>query len=305
MPNQRRITVPGSIYHVISQFVAREWFIAGDEERETYFRMLANGLAETDWICLAYAVMSSHIHIAAIAGKHPLEGWMRRANSPFGEWINHRLSRIGAVFARPDDYLVSSGRVGSTIAYIHNNPVRAGVVRSAAESEWTSHQAYLAPDRAPAWLAAKTGLELSGFADPSQFDAWVATMPGERPQLDPGQIERARLARDRQKAHVAADTQARIITTACASTVLAETASALGIDLDTLRSRDRHRELTAARRVAVHAGLALGLTQTSIAAELGLSPQAVSCARDRGLTTSLRAAHDRVVAALRTARLAA
>ena len=39
------------------------------------------------------------------------------------------------------------------IRYVHNNPVRAGVVERASESDWSSHRAYLGLAPTPDWLA--------------------------------------------------------------------------------------------------------------------------------------------------------
>jgi hypothetical protein len=87
--------------------------------------------------------------------------------------MNSRHDRIGSMFVRgPKALHVNRDGVGNVIAYIHNNPVRAGVVGAARESMWTSHRGYLdvAP---PAWLHVQEGLALSGFADANAFDEWV------------------------------------------------------------------------------------------------------------------------------------
>ena len=63
MPRKPRSNQPGVVYHLISRFVEREWFIKEEEEREYYVRLLGRALSESDWRCLAYAVMSNHIHL--------------------------------------------------------------------------------------------------------------------------------------------------------------------------------------------------------------------------------------------------
>ena len=72
------------------------------------------------------------------------------------------------------------------VSYIHNNPVRAGLVPTACESDWTSHRAWSGLDDVPAWLGVQQGLRLAGFADTPQgrmdFDRFVAeraAMPRE------------------------------------------------------------------------------------------------------------------------------
>jgi hypothetical protein len=157
---------------VISRFVEERWFITTDEQRSHYQRLLGKALAKTDWSCIAFAIMSSHIHIGMIAGRKPSESWSRAVNAPFARWFNEMHERIGPMFAgRADMIIERTPRVAHLIAYIHNNPVRAGVVGRARESSWTSHRAYIGGER-PAWLDVDRGLALSGLSG-DEIDEWV------------------------------------------------------------------------------------------------------------------------------------
>jgi putative transposase len=175
MPRRRQSIQPGSIYHLISRCVAREWFICGDEERERYLRLLGERLARSDWRCLAYAIMSNHVHLALLAGAASLKSWLAPTHSEFAEWINARLERIGAVFVRgPKILSVGDNGLAQVISYIHRNPVRAGIVANARDSTWTSHRAYLGDVATPTWLDTNIGLQRSGLLTPAELDAWVS-----------------------------------------------------------------------------------------------------------------------------------
>ena len=172
---RRPIIETGAVYHVISRFVAREWFICTEEERRGYLQVLGRGLAESDWRCFAYAIMSNHIHLGLVAGTETLASWIRPGHSQFADWINQRRERIGAVFVRgPNVRPVHRDGVARLISYIHCNPVRAGLVVDPRDSDWTSHQAYLGLSHRPSWLHIDLGIELAGFADAAELDAWTA-----------------------------------------------------------------------------------------------------------------------------------
>src|SRR5262245_19821839 len=112
MPRPIRHNVPGTVYHLISRFVDREWFVETPEERATYLRLLARAIQISDWLCLAYAVMSNHIHLAMLAGEQPLGPIIRQVHSPFADWMNRRHDRIGSMFVRgPKDYRVPPARI--------------------------------------------------------------------------------------------------------------------------------------------------------------------------------------------------
>jgi REP-associated tyrosine transposase len=182
---KNRSTTSGTIYHVISRFVGRQWFINSDEERRGYLSALGLHLAQTDWRCFAYAIMSNHIHLALLAGAMSLASWIRRPHNEFAQWINERSDRIGAVFVRgPNLVTVLPEGAARLIGYIHCNPVRAGLASQPAGSTWTSHRAYLGLTHRPPWLDVDLGLELAGFRTADTFDTWIRDAQLDRSALD-------------------------------------------------------------------------------------------------------------------------
>jgi REP-associated tyrosine transposase len=162
----------GNIYHLISRFVAKEWFIESAVERRGYLSLLGPAIEQTDWRLFCYAVMSSHIHLGVVAGTTTLASWMRPMHTAFANWMNIRRERIGAVFVRgPNVIHVRPDGAADLIRYVHYNPVRAGVVHCPKESDWTSHRAYFGISRQHAWLDVECGLELGGFSSRQAFAA--------------------------------------------------------------------------------------------------------------------------------------
>jgi putative transposase len=99
--------------------------------------------------------MSSHVHLVLQLSTDPIGLLMRKVNAPFGAWVNQKRGGLGTIPAdRPRSVLVHSDTYGmELIRYVHNNPVRAGVVSRASESGWSSHRAYLGLASCPSWLA--------------------------------------------------------------------------------------------------------------------------------------------------------
>jgi len=283
-----RASATGTLTHVISRFVDRDWLIRDDVERHVYLEMFGRAMRRTDWRCLAYALMSSHLHFAMMPGIAPLETWAKSVNSGFAQWLNARHGRLGPIFAdRPAEH---ARRVNqpALIAYIHNNPPNGGVVRRAKDSTWTSHRAYLGEASAPPWLHVAEGLALCGFkpSDRGAFDVWVNARRGDTVEtLD------MRAVRAAAKAH------ALEVATPCLaeeawevplftprgghvrpapSKVIEATTSVLGVERGAMCSRTNAPRLVEAKRVFVHAMRAVGNTASEAARQLGISPQAVS-----------------------------
>jgi hypothetical protein len=168
-----RSKAPGEVHHVISRFIENRYFLETDEQRARYLQLFSKAMKQTDWLCISYALMSSHLHHAFVAGNRAAESWSRRVNSPFANWYNKVHERTGALFGgRASMWIARVQNVGAVVAYIHNNPVRAGVVKRASQSTWTSHRAYIGAAAPPSWLHVTRGLELCGLAA-DEFDDWT------------------------------------------------------------------------------------------------------------------------------------
>jgi len=300
---------PGIVYHLIARCVNRDWLIRDDEDRETYLRLLGHAMSKSDWSCLAYAIMSSHIHLAMLAGQQALSAWLGYLHSPFVGVMNKKYSRLGPFFARgPRDYAILPQNEGKLIAYVHRNPVRARVVRRAADSTWTSHRAYAGLVVPPKWLHVDQGRARSGLVNPTDFDAWVDATPGDGGYVKLEEVRRQARRRGaievatptggetpmiplvaRPWAHIRHDPR-RIVE------VVVET---VGLPVELVCSARRSVEVIAARKVAVDAAIRLGVTAADIASALGITGAGALKIHRRSMGTDEREACDVVLQRLR------
>jgi hypothetical protein len=165
MPRYRRQIATGSVQHVVSRFVNREPLFDVEGARAQYLHRAGLVLGRSDWHALAYALMSSHVHWAMRAGEQPSAAVVKPLHVGFASWLNAKRGRLGPVFAdRHRTLAFETETAAALIAYIHNNPVRAGVVSDPADSNWTSHRAYIGIDPPPPWLDVEYGLHVCGFS---------------------------------------------------------------------------------------------------------------------------------------------
>jgi hypothetical protein len=278
MPRTPRRIEPGAVYHLISRFVDREWFITSDLERRQYLTLLGKAVIKSDWRCISFAVMSNHIHLGTVAGTQPLDSWIRRIHAPFADWMNRTHGRIGVMFVRgPKALPVAPEGVGSLIAYIHNNPVRAGVASAPTETDWTSHRYYAGLASPPAWLDVRDGLARAGFADRNLFDRWVSDP--EREEYAPA--DGVDDDRSDEGADVECGNARPAIWRPDPASLVRVTADELGLSVAQLCSRGRGRAQITARQVAVFCAEAVGVGGTELARALSLSQQGISYIRNR------------------------
>jgi len=102
----------------------------------------------------ALVLMPNHTHETFdIKDKYRFSEMMRNYHSRYGFIFNMRHERKGKVaYDRPKTCLIESERY-SMIAtfYIHANPVKAGIVKNAANYKWSTHKFY-AYGKREAWM---------------------------------------------------------------------------------------------------------------------------------------------------------
>lgn len=181
---------------MIARCVGGAFLIRGEQERAQYLDLLGKALGKTDAQVLAYCLMSNHVHLVVVHGDEPLERLLKPVHTGFALRLHRRQGRRkrqGPVFAdRPRRVLVQDDEyLLQLVRYVHNNPVRAGVVPDAASASayWSSHRAYLGVSEAPEWLRIGYVLERFGkrrAAARQRFDHFVraGASEGRRADLD-------------------------------------------------------------------------------------------------------------------------
>lgn len=309
------------VVHIISRFVNREYRVTTDQQRSEYLGRVASSLRNSDWVLFGYALMSTHIHWATIAGYEPLSRFIQPLHSGFALWLNRTQGKLGPVFAdRPRAVVMRPRDLGRLLAYIHNNPVRAGVVTAPQYCTWTSHRAYAGLDASPSWLAVGQGLHSAGFDTTArgrqQFHQFVCERSGEREpvlcgdslaqsrvdtrfQLDaPIELATPHLTEDdrlESAVTIRPGTPLRARWNGTPEELLSIVAKHTGISVPQLQSRERSRAVVCARRVALIVGHRhLSWTISEVGACLGISRQSAgrlirSQAPDSALAESLAA----------------
>jgi hypothetical protein len=292
-----RYITPTAVHHVISRFVDRGWELRDDTEREHYLHRFGRALGASDWRCLAYALMSNHVHLVMVAGADPVGSWLKRTRAPFANWLNARHGRLGPVFAeRPAIYAIEPASEARLIAYVHNNPVRAKVVVRAADSTWTSHRAYVGDAARPSWLDTADGLRRCGTKR-SGFDRWVraASMAIAYPSLTSASRAAHRFgalevgtASGPKTVPLVARRFARVRPSPAA--VVEAVSDVLVIPLHHFASRSPAPALVRARQVTVRVAMRCGLTIAEASAAIGVTRQAGSLLASRPTDRSMDAA---------------
>jgi REP element-mobilizing transposase RayT len=163
MTRRLRLHVPGGFYHVTLRGNHRQPIFFRDEDHGLLDRLVADSLQRYNARLHAYCWMPNHLHLLVQVSDTPLGRLQLRIASAYARTVQLRLQTTGHLFERrhhavlvdADSYLLT------LVRYIHLNPVRAGIVTSAADYPWSSHLVYLGRRSAP-WIT--TDFVLRQFA---------------------------------------------------------------------------------------------------------------------------------------------
>jgi putative transposase len=142
MPRQRRLILPDVAAHVIQRGNDRHACFREPTDYMVYLVTLRDLAAKHQCTVHAYCLMTNHVHL--LLTPHSGEGCtglMRDLGQRFVQYFNRRHDRTGTLWeGRFRSSVVESARyVLACYRYIELNPVRAGLVRDAADYPWSSH----------------------------------------------------------------------------------------------------------------------------------------------------------------------
>ena len=156
MPRQERTKSGTGIYHVMLRGINRQNLFEDDED---YLQMIMclQGLTERyDENCVAvepfctiysYCLMSNHLHLLIREQREDISSVIKRLGVAYAYYFNKKYQRNGHLFqdrfrsepVNTMEYFVTLMR------YIHQNPLKAGLVSSSGNYSWSSWHEYAGP----------------------------------------------------------------------------------------------------------------------------------------------------------------
>ena len=141
MPRRPRAFYPGVPTHLTARGVDDQPIFRSDLDRHELLALLREVTERVEWQVLCWCLMTTHYHLlVAVPRDEPRVSWaLQKVNSTYARWFNSRHRRRGHLFGErfADTLVGSDGHAGRTVAYILDNPVRAGIVKRYDEWPWS------------------------------------------------------------------------------------------------------------------------------------------------------------------------
>ncbi|NLW62889.1 MAG: transposase [Syntrophomonadaceae bacterium] len=145
MPRHRRMLSETGMYHVIMRGNERKNLFLDGKDKQKFLDILYVKKQESDFQVYAFCLMDNHIHLLLKESSEGLATMMKRINVSFAYYFNQKHQRIGHLFQDrfKSEPIENERYLLAVIRYIHNNPVKAGIVKKPEQYKWSSYNSYL------------------------------------------------------------------------------------------------------------------------------------------------------------------
>jgi putative transposase len=123
----------------------RQIIFEDDEDREKFLQTLKNCKTKSGYKIYGYCLMGNHIHILLHELDEKLGIIMRRIGASYVYWYNWKYKRCGHLFQdRYKSETVDTNEYFlAVLRYIHQNPVKASLVKKMLYYRWSSYNEYI------------------------------------------------------------------------------------------------------------------------------------------------------------------
>lgn len=184
MSRPLRIEYPGAWHHVMNRGRRSEKIFYTDHDRKSFIKILQEASELWNLRVAAYCLMDNHYHLLIQTPDGDLSRGMRHINSVYTQRFNRRHEKEGQLFrGRYKAVLVEAdSHLLEVLRYIHRNPVKAGIVKSLKDYQWSSHQGYLSRAKKWAWVHKGDLLAMLAVSPARQKSAYLNFVAGEEPE---------------------------------------------------------------------------------------------------------------------------
>ena len=142
MSDELRDEHPG-FHHVTCRGNNKRLIVLDDLDRFDFFGRLRRTVRRHGWQIVTYCLMDNHYHLVMEIGERGMSDGFCELHTGYATEFNRRHGRVNHLFGKRywngrlegEDALVAACR------YVLFNPVRAGLVSSPADWEWSSYRA--------------------------------------------------------------------------------------------------------------------------------------------------------------------
>jgi REP element-mobilizing transposase RayT len=144
VPRNARKKSESGIYHIILRGSNRQEIFHDDKDRIKFLETINKYRVKSKLEVYGWCLMGNHVHLLIEEGEEEISVTMKRIGVSYVWYYNFKYKTTGHLFqdryrsedVDNDKYLLT------VVRYIHQNPIKAGMVRSCIDWKWSSCAGY-------------------------------------------------------------------------------------------------------------------------------------------------------------------
>ena len=151
MARKARAKSKSGVYHIMVRGTNRQEIFHEEEDWIKFLNVINKYKIESQLIVYAWCLMGNHVHLLLKEGNENISNTMKRIQVSYAMYYNWKYTTTGHLFqGRFKSEKVETKRYLLTVVrYIHQNPVKAGIVKMPDEWKWSSCRAYYGKNNYP------------------------------------------------------------------------------------------------------------------------------------------------------------
>lgn len=144
MSRKAREKGESGIYHIMLRGANRQLIFHEDEDSRTFLETVGKYCENSETKVYGWCLMDNHVHLLLGEGNEELSVTMKRIGVSFVWYYNFKYKTTGHLFQDRfrSENVESNEYLLTVIRYIHQNPLKAGMVKRVDDWKWSSCHGY-------------------------------------------------------------------------------------------------------------------------------------------------------------------
>ncbi|KSU60389.1 transposase [[Bacillus] enclensis] len=144
MARHARRKSSSGVYHVIVRGANRQEIFHDEEDRLKFLDILQKYKTKSGMAFYAWCLMGNHVHLLVKEGSESISIVMKRIGVSYANYYNWKYKTTGHLFQDrfKSENVETVGYLLTVTRYIHQNPVKAGIVEKPHHWQWSSCRGY-------------------------------------------------------------------------------------------------------------------------------------------------------------------
>ncbi|MDO0821693.1 transposase [Desulfosporosinus nitroreducens] len=149
MPRLARKKSDTGVYHIMLRGINKQNLFEDNEDRQRFIDTIEHYKLVSNYIVYGYCLMNNHIHLLLRETNEPISNAIKRISSSYVYWYNQKYERCGHLFQERfrSEVVETDAYFLTVLRYIHQNPIKAGIINDIKQFRWSSYQDYLETPR--------------------------------------------------------------------------------------------------------------------------------------------------------------